>query len=135
MTVRSPLHAALCAVLLITQLTGCGGGAGGDSSGGSSSGSSVGGSGSGLNTGTGTATLQWVPPTTNEDGAPTTLNGFNVYAGLSQYNLQPVTTVGPYETSATVNNLPIGTVYFAVTALGTNGMESDLSNIASKTFN
>lgn len=127
MPVRSPFSAAISIALLISQVAACGGSAGSGTSG--SGGSSVGSSG------TGTATLQWVPPTVNEDGSTTRLSGFNIYSGLSQNTLQPVATVGPYETSATVNNLPSGTVYFAVTALGTNGMESDLSNIASKTFN
>lgn len=127
---RFPLYAALFAVLLVTQLTGCGGSGSDGTSGG---GSSVGGSGTG--TGTGAATLQWTAPTSNEDGTDMTLTGFSIYTGNSQNTLQPVTTVGPYETSATVNNLPSGTVYFAVTALSTNGMESDLSNVVSATFN
>ena len=128
MPVRSPFSAAISIVLLISQVAACGGGAGNGTS-------SSGGSSSVGSSGTGTATLQWIPPTVNEDGSTTTLSGFNIYSGLSQNTLQPVATVGPYETSATVSNLPSGTVYFAVTALGTNGMESDLSNIASKTFN
>lgn len=127
MLVRSPFFAAISAVFLTALIAACGGGASNGSTGSASSG--VGSSG------TGTATLQWVAPTANEDGTTTTLRGFNIYSGLSQNNLQPVATAGPYETSATVNNLPSGTIYFAVTALGTNGMESDLSNIASRTFN
>lgn len=126
MPVRSIIPTAISAVFLITQVAACGGGA--------SSSNSSGSAGVG-SSGTGTATLQWVPPTSNEDGTTTALSGFNIYTGLTQNTLQPIATVGPYETSATVNNLPSGTVYFAVTALGTNGMESDLSNIASKTFN
>lgn len=131
MTVRSPLFAWPCTVLLVFLLVACGGGTtpGGSSSTGSSTG------GSGIGTGSGTATLLWIPPTTNEDGTATSLNGFNIYTGLSQNSLQPVATVSASETSATVNNLPSGTVYFAVTALSSNGVESDFSNITSKTFN
>lgn len=128
MTVRSTLLAKPCAILLIVLLAACGGGT---TPGGSSS--STG--GAGIGTGSGTATLLWIPPSANEDGTATSLNGFNIYIGLSQNSLQPVATVGASETSATVNNLPSGTMYFAVTALSSNGAESDFSNITSKTFN
>lgn len=128
MTVRSTHLTRPCVILLVVMLAACGG----DTTPGGSSRST---GGAGIGTGSGTATLLWIPPTTNEDGTATSLNGFNIYTGLSQNSLQPVATVGASETSATVNNLPSGTVYFAVTALSSNGVESDISNITSKTFN
>lgn len=116
----------LGAVLLVIQLTGCGGG-GGDTSNNSGGGGQV---------GTGTATLSWTPPSANEDGStPVNLNGFNVYLGNSQASLQPVANVSANATSYTVNSLPSGVFYFAITAVSTSGMESVYSNVATKTIN
>jgi hypothetical protein len=61
--------------------------------------------------------------------------GFNVYTGISAESLQRAALVGAGEASYTVNHLPAGTIYFAVTAISSNGMESLYSNISSKTFN
>ena len=84
----------------------------------------------------GSATLSWTAPTTRADGsALTNLAGFDLYWG---------TTVGTYPnvrqitSSSTVDdvisNLGGGTWYFVVTALDANGVESDYSNVASKTI-
>lgn len=82
---------------------------------------------------TGTADLSWVPPTTNEDGSPATITAFNIYAGTSAGSLLKIATVGASQTTFTVNGLPAGTHYFAVTAVSDTGAESLFSNIESKT--
>jgi hypothetical protein len=81
----------------------------------------------------GTASLSWTPPTTNEDGTPVTLMGFNIYAGSSGTSLLKIGSVGPSQTSFAVDYLPAGTYYYAVTAVGDTG-ESQFSNIESKTI-
>jgi hypothetical protein len=80
------------------------------------------------------ADLSWVAPTTNEDGSPVTVTAFNIYAGTSTTTLLKVATVNGSETSFTVNGLPTGTTYFAVTAVSDTGAESVFSNIGSKTI-
>ncbi len=87
-------------------------------------------------TATGSATLSWQPPTRNSDGsALTDLTGYKVYWG---------TTQGTYPSSATLNNpglatyvvtnLAPGTYFFVTTAVNTGGIESQQSNVASKTI-
>ena len=84
----------------------------------------------------GSATLSWVPPKTNVDGTPVTnLAGFRIAYGQNSSNLtQSVTIASPSITSAAIENLSSGTWYFAVKAYTTTGVESDLSNLASKTI-
>jgi hypothetical protein len=89
---------------------------------------------SGFTGGSGTAVLSWAPPTTNTDGSPVDLVGFNIYAGTSSGNLQFRTTVGALDTTIVVDNLAAGTYFFAVTAVSVTGAESGFSNIASKTI-
>ncbi len=127
MTVRPRLYTKIFAVLIVAQLTGCGGGAS-DGSGGSSV------SGSGSGTGSHVATLSWMAPANNMDGTAAQVDGFNIYTGLSQDSLQRVATVAANTTVATVNNLPAGTIYFAVTAFSADSAESDFSEIRSHTF-
>lgn len=85
---------------------------------------------------TGTATLAWVAPTTNTNGAPlTNLAGFYIYDGPSASSLSLVTTIAnPTTTTYTVGSLPTGTWYFAVVAYNSAGAESSESNVVSKTF-
>lgn len=129
MTVRPRLHTKIFAVLVVAQLTGCGGG-GSDGSGGSSV------SGSGSSTGSHVATLSWMAPANNnmDGGTVAQVDGFNIYTGLSQDSLQRVATVAANTTVATVNNLPAGTIYFAVTAFSADSAESDFSEVRSHTF-
>jgi hypothetical protein len=85
---------------------------------------------------TGSATLSWTPPTTNTDGSPLT--------NLAGYRVRWGTTAGNYPNSVTLNNAGLtsyvvsslvpGTYYFVVTALNSAGVESQLSNVASKTI-
>lgn len=81
---------------------------------------------------TGRADLSWTAPTTNEDGSLVSLSGFTIYQGTSSSNLQAIITVNASTLNYTINNLAAGTHYFAVTAVGTNGMESTYSNVGSK---
>jgi len=83
----------------------------------------------------GTATLSWVPPTTNVDGTPVTnLAGYRIAYGQYASNLtQSLEVPSAAVTSAVIENLTTGTWYFAVKAYTTNGIESDLSNLAQKT--
>ena len=84
----------------------------------------------------GSATLSWVAPKTNVDGTPVTnLAGFRIAYGQNSSNLtQSVNIASPTITSASIENLSSGTWYFAVKAYTTTGVESDLSNLASKTI-
>ena len=85
---------------------------------------------------TGWATLSWVPPTQNVDGTPlTNLAGFRIRYGRVADALDSVLEIrGPSLTSATIEGLGSGTWYFAVRAFTTANVESDLSNVASKTI-
>lgn len=82
------------------------------------------------------ATLTWLPPTQNTDGSPLDdLAGYKVYWGETSFKLDhSVTLNNPGLTSYVVENLTQGTWYFAATALNRDGDESQLSNLAAKTF-
>lgn len=108
---------SLLCCLLLTALVACGGGS----------------SGGGM-TGTGSATLSWTAPTTNTDGSPADVAEFRIYVGDSPSTLEWAGTVAPTETTVVINNLPASTIYFAVTAVSTQGGQSTFSNIESKTF-
>jgi hypothetical protein len=84
----------------------------------------------------GTATVSWTPPTTNTDGsALTNLAGYRVAYGRSASDLSESADVdNPGLSSFTVNNLAIGQWFFAVYAVNSTGMESDISNVATKTI-
>jgi hypothetical protein len=85
---------------------------------------------------TGTVTLSWTPPTTNSDGTPLTdLAGYRiVYGQASRTYTQSLTIGAPAVASAMIEGLAQGTWYFAVKAYTAAGVESDLSNEASKTI-
>ena len=83
---------------------------------------------------TDTVDLSWIPPTTNEDGSPVSLSGFNIYSGPSAGSLQQIDTVNASQTTYTANNLASGTHCFGVTAVSTTSAESVLSNIGCKTI-
>lgn len=84
----------------------------------------------------GTATVSWTAPTTNTDGsALTNLAGYRIAYGTSQSNLSESETIdNPGLTTFTVISLGTGTWYFAVYAVNAQGLESDVSNISSKTI-
>jgi hypothetical protein len=90
-----------------------------------------------LQTSTGSATVNWVPPTTNSDASTLTdLAGYRVIYGRASDALdQSAAVTNPGLTSYVLSNLSQGTWYFAVVAVNLAGVESDVSNIASKTIN
>lgn len=84
----------------------------------------------------GTASLKWSPPTQNTDGtAVTNLSGYIVAYGTSASSLSQTVSINtPATTSYTVQNLGQGTWYFAVSAIATDGAQSALSTVVSKTI-
>ncbi len=86
--------------------------------------------------GTGSATLSWVPPTENIDGTVLTdLAGYQIRYGRSRDEMSNVIELpNPGLTIYMIDQLSSGTWYFAVAAVNSGGVASDLSNIASKTI-
>jgi hypothetical protein len=84
----------------------------------------------------GSATVSWSPPTSFEDGTPiANLAGYRVVYGESATQMsQSLTIASAVITSATIENLAVGTWYFAVKAYTTANVESNLSSVASKTI-
>lgn len=89
-----------------------------------------------VGTTTGSATVSWTAPLANTDGTTlTNLAGFRVAYGKSSTNLdQSAAVTNPSVSTYTVDNLTSGTWYFAVYAVNAAGVESDTSNVASKTI-
>ncbi len=83
----------------------------------------------------GSVTLSWEAPTQNTDGTQlTALSGYRIYYGTSAGALtQSVDISNASVSTYVVANLAPATWYFAVKAIS-NGVESDLSNVASKTI-
>ena len=86
--------------------------------------------------GIGSATLSWQPPTQNVDGSPLQdLAGFRIVYGKVADNLDQVVSIpNPAITSAVVQSLTTGTWYFAVKAYTAANVQSDLSNVATKSI-
>ncbi|MFO7304801.1 MAG: putative Ig domain-containing protein [Gammaproteobacteria bacterium] len=84
----------------------------------------------------GTATLSWTPPTRNTDGTPlTNLAGYRIYYGTSANALtRQIQVANPGLSTYVISDLSRGTWYFAVRAYNTAGVESDSSNVVSKTI-
>lgn len=84
---------------------------------------------------TGTAVLSWLPPTENTDGSQlTNLSGYRIYYGTSAGTLnQSIDVSNAGLSNYVVQNLSPATWYFAVKAVA-GGVESNLSNVASKTI-
>jgi hypothetical protein len=85
---------------------------------------------------TGNASLSWQAPTQNTDGSSlTNLAGYRILYGMSSNALnQTIEIANPSITNYVITNLPSGTYYFAVKAYTSSGVESGLSNVASKTI-
>jgi len=85
----------------------------------------------------GSATLSWTPPTQNTDGTPLMdLAGYKIYYGTSPGNYpNQITINNPGVTTYVVDNLAPNTWYFVSTSLNSSGMESDFSNVATRTIN
>jgi len=84
----------------------------------------------------GAATISWEAPITNTDGTPLTdLAGYRIYYGSSPESLGhsvQIKTIGLQ--TYVIDDLQSGTWYFAVMAVTSDGSESNLSNIVSKTI-
>jgi len=83
----------------------------------------------------GTATVNWTPPLDNTDGSVlSNLAGYNIHYGTSSTALnQTIQVTQAGLTSYTLTNLTSGTWYFGVSAYSSAGVESGMSNLASKT--
>ncbi len=85
--------------------------------------------------GSSSAVLSWTAPTTNTDGsALTNLASYKVYHAATSAGVgtaTPIVVTAP-ATTYTVAGLAAGTRYFGVRAVNAAGVESDMSNVASK---
>lgn len=81
-----------------------------------------------------TALVSWTAPTTNTDGTPyTNPNGFRIQYGTAANALNTSTYIS--DSAARTWRSPTltpGTWFFGVRAVNAQGLESDLSNVASK---
>jgi hypothetical protein len=85
---------------------------------------------------TGSAVLNWDPVTQDTSGnALTDLAGYKIHYGTSAEGMDTVEVLSdPSQTTYTVQGLSPGTWYFAASAYTTDGTESALSDVASKTI-
>ncbi len=83
------------------------------------------------------ATVTWLPVTLTVAGTPLMdLGGYRIHFGASPMALASVIDVpDPGASSYVVRNLSPGTLYFAVTAYSSDGLESDLSTIVGALLN
>jgi hypothetical protein len=85
---------------------------------------------------TGSATISWSAPTEREDGTPLTgLSTYRIYYSRNASQLDQVQNVSSGVTSYLIQNLEQGTWYFAVSAIDSQGIESQKSVVVSKTIN
>ena len=91
---------------------------------------------SATNQGSGMATLSWQAPTTNTDGAALTdLAGYRIYYGTDAGELsETVQLAGVGLQTYVIDDLGLGTWYFAIKAVTSTGVESALSDVVSKTI-
>jgi hypothetical protein len=81
------------------------------------------------------ATVSLTPPTQNTNGTPLTdLAGMTVYYGTAPASLSKSVQLGPTQTSATIGNLGSGTWYFAAMAYATDGTQSAMTPVVSKSI-
>ena len=84
----------------------------------------------------GSANLTWTPVTQNSDGSVlTNLAGYKIHYGTSVEAMDTVEVLSdPSQTTYIVYGLSPGTWYFAASAYTSDGTESALSDVASKTI-
>ncbi len=86
--------------------------------------------------GAGRVLLSWSAPTARTDGSflpVTELQGYRIYYGSSEDSLSVLVDLNDDSiTEYTVDTLPSGSYYFAITAYDTDGVESGLSNVINK---
>jgi hypothetical protein len=77
--------------------------------------------------------LTWIPPTENEDGTTLTdLSAYRIYYGTSPDNLTDSFEINnPGTSSFVLDNLEPITYYFAASAINSDGIESERSNVIS----
>jgi hypothetical protein len=77
--------------------------------------------------------LTWIPPTENEDGTTlTNLSAYRIYYGTSPDNLTDSIRINnPGTSSFVLDNLQPITYYFAASAVNSDGIESERSNVIS----
>ena len=84
----------------------------------------------------GTVVLSWSTPASRTDGSYlplSELQGYRIYYGTSPNDLSMLVDLNDYTvTDFSINDLPSGTYYFAVTVYDTDGTESGFSNIINK---
>lgn len=82
----------------------------------------------------GSATLSWTPPTENADGSTlVNLAGYRIYYGQSPNQLTERVVINSAGISTyMIENLSPTTWYFAMTAVNSNGVESERSTTVSK---
>lgn len=85
----------------------------------------------------GSATLTWTPPSLNTDGSPLNdLSSYKIYYGTSPNTLNTIVPVpNPGLSTFVIDNLPSNTYFFTITAVNSQGVESSVSNTATKTIN
>lgn len=90
-----------------------------------------------IQTSTGSVTLSWAAPTRNTDGSTLVdLASYKIYYGLSAGNYsRQIEINNPGITTYVVDNLSPNTYYFVSTSINADGIESDFSNVASRTVN
>jgi hypothetical protein len=78
--------------------------------------------------------LTWMPPTENEDGSPLRdLSGYKLYWGTEEGAYpNSVTIDNPGVTRYVIENLTPATWHFVMTALTSQGLESEHSNLATQ---
>ena len=88
---------------------------------------------------TGSAQISWTAPTTRADGSSLTstdISGYKLYeSDTAGGTMSPVADLTSSETSVVVSDLAVGTHYFTMTTIDTNGMESAQSQAFSVTIN
>jgi hypothetical protein len=83
----------------------------------------------------GSATLSWTPPTENTDGSTLTdLAGYRIYYGRTRDSLDQVVEIKqPGLTTYMIENLSPTTWFFSMTSYNSDGVESNRSEVVSKT--
>lgn len=85
------------------------------------------------------ATLSWAAPTTRSDGSALPLSelaGYRIYGGSNANNLTLLANLtSNTSTDYKFSNLSAGTYYYAVASYNIYGVESDRSQVVSKTIN
>jgi hypothetical protein len=117
---------ALGSLLTLSLLSGCGGG-------GADIASTVALEAACVTGGAGIAMLSWIPPSTDTNGDPIAIQGFRIYCSVEGGSLQWIGTAGASDTNFSANGVS-GALTFAVTAISSAGVESDFSNLRSKTY-